>query len=302
MRPGKPVIIVLVLLAALVACNKKAATSGQSATLTLKDGSTVMGTITHSDTSSVTVQLASGVISTYPVSQVASINYNPTSAPASNDPQGQNAGQQQPAAAAPPPGDSSAPPAAPPNAPPEPQYTPAATYQTIPAGTTIAVRTDQAIDSRTAGPGQTFSGTITRGIADSAGQLAIPRGSGAILVIRGVREQGRIEGRSELAVDVAAVQVGGRRYRLETTDFVEKGRESIGANSRTARFAGGGGLFGTILGAVAGGGKGAAIGALSGAAAGAATEDLTRGRPVRIPAEAVLYFRLEAPIHIREMQ
>ena len=61
-------------------------------------------------------------------------------------------------------------------------------------------------------------------------------------------------------------------------------------------------MFGTILGAVAGGGKGAAIGALSGAAAGATAEDLSRGHGVRIPAEAVLYFRLEAPIHIREMR
>ena len=59
---------------------------------------------------------------------------------------------------------------------------------------------------------------------------------------------------------------------------------------------------GTIVGAVAGGGKGAAIGALSGVAAGAATQSVTRGKGVRIPAETVLSFRLEAPIRIREMR
>jgi hypothetical protein len=55
------------------------------------------------------------------------------------------------------------------------------------------------------------------------------------------------------------------------------------------------------VGAVAGGGKGAAIGAASGAAAGAATQSFTRGKGIRIPAETVLNFRLEAPIRIREM-
>jgi hypothetical protein len=143
---------------------------------------------------------------------------------------------------------------------------------------------------------------VARDVFDSSGQVAIPRGASATLVIRESRAQGKVEGRSELAVDVVAVRVHGRQYRLETSDFVERGREGLGANKRTAEFAGGGGLFGTIIGAVAGGGKGAAIGALSGAAAGATTQALTRGKGVRIPAETVLNFRLEAPIRIREMR
>jgi hypothetical protein len=111
-----------------------------------------------------------------------------------------------------------------------------------------------------------------------------------------------VQGRSELALDVASVRVGEHLYRLETTDFVERGKEGVGANRRTAKFAGGGAALGTIIGAIAGGGKGAAIGALSGAAAGTGTQALTRGQDVRIPAETVLNFRLEAPIHIREMR
>jgi hypothetical protein len=164
------------------------------------------------------------------------------------------------------------------------------------------VRTNQTIDSRTAEPGQTYSGVVAHDVFDRDGRMAIPRGSRATLVVREARTNGKVEGHSELAVDVETVQIGDRHYRLETSDFVERGRDGVGANRRTAKFAAGGGALGGIIGALAGGGRGAAIGALSGAAAGAGTQALTRGKDVRIPAEAVLNFRLEAPIHIREVE
>jgi hypothetical protein len=305
-QPVFVICFVFYLLATLEGCAKKASTAGQTATLALKDGTTVSGTVTKSDTSSITIQAPNGVVSTYPVSQVSSINYGPGPISPSNTLPVESTAQ--PPALAPPPvpADSSAAPspsATPASAPPPArEYQPAGTFHTIPAGITLAVRTDQSIDSQTAAPGQSYSGVVARNVLDTDGQIAIPRGSSATLVIRDVRAQGKVEGRSELAVDVAAVRVRGRQYRLETSDFVERGREGLGANKRTAEFTGGGGLFGGIIGAVAGGGKGAAIGALSGAAAGAATQGLTRGKGVRIPAETVLNFRLEAPIRIREMR
>ena len=306
MHMKRSVIVFLFLLATLGGCSKKASTGGQTATLVLKDGTTVAGMVTKNDTSSITIQTPSGVVSTYPVSQVSSINFGPGSA--SNTPSGEPTAQQPPPPANP--ADSSAAPTAaapssgqPATASPNArEYVAAETFHTIPAGTTLTVRTDQSIDSETAAPGQTYPGVVSRDVFDSTGQVAIPRGSSATLVIRDVRAQGKIEGRSELSVDVAAVQVKGRRYRLETSDFVESGREGLGANKRTAKFTGGGTVLGTIIGAVAGGGKGAAIGALSGAAAGAATQGLTRGKGVRIAAETLLNFRLEAPIRIREMR
>lgn len=310
MHQGRLAIIVCFLIAVLGGCSKKSATAGQTATLALKDGTTVNGTVTKSDTSSITIQTPNGVVSTYPVSQVSSIDYGPGPGTPANAPPGEPA-PQQPAGVppAPPSSESSAAPAAAPlagdpgSAPPQDrQYVPAETFLEIPAGRTLAVRTDQTIDSQTAAPGQTYSGVVARDVSDSSGQVAIPRGSRATLVVRDARGQGRVEGRSELALDVAAVSVDQRRYRLETSDFVTRGRQGLGANKRTAEFAGGGSLFGGIIGAVAGGGRGAAIGALSGAAAGAATQGVTRGKGVRIPAETVLNFRLEAPIRIREMR
>ena len=65
---------------------------------------------------------------------------------------------------------------------------------------------------------------------------------------------------------------------------------------------GGTAALGAIIGAIAGGGKGAAIGALAGGGAGTATQGLTRGQAVRIPAETLLRFKLEAPVRIRELR
>ena len=328
-------ITITFLLFALWGCSKQTATEGRAATIALKDGTTVTGTVVKSDTSSVTIQTSSGVVSTYPVSQVASINYGSgASAPAAGSVPGTDAatasGASKPTGSTPSTETPAGQPAPPPPAPASPaasarsdaptatpaqpatnpgtssaaaarEYHPDVTFRVVPAGTTVSVRTDQIIDSKTATPGQTYPGSVAHDVLDSKGGVAIPHGSNATLVIRTAVEQGRIKGQSELSVDVAAVQVNGRQYRLETVDYVEKGRQGVGVNKRTGEFAGGGGLLGTIVGAVAGGGKGAAIGAASGAAAGAATQSFTRGKGIRIPAETVLNFRLEAPIRIREM-
>src|SRR5690242_4958388 len=59
----------------LTGCRNSTSGNGQAATIVLKDGTTVAGTVTKSDSSSVTLQTANGVVSTYPISQVASVNY-----------------------------------------------------------------------------------------------------------------------------------------------------------------------------------------------------------------------------------
>ncbi|MDQ1472162.1 MAG: hypothetical protein QOJ99_3642 [Bryobacterales bacterium] len=172
--------------------------------------------------------------------------------------------------------------------------------RTIPAGTTLQVRTNETISSDTASPGQTYSAVVAEDVLDTSGRVAIPRGSNATLVVRDASGQGKLQGRSELVLDVGSVSVGGRSYRLETADLVERGKEGVGTNKRTAIFAGGGSALGGIIGALAGGGKGAAIGALSGAAAGTGAQAVTRGKALRVPAETILNFKLEAPVNIRE--
>ena len=109
---------------------------------------------------------------------------------------------------------------------------------------------------------------------------------------------GRIKGASDLVLDLDSVSVEGRLYTLDTQDMIRKGRDGVGKNRRTATFTGGGAAVGAIIGAIAGGGRGAAIGAASGAGAGAGTQIVTKGAAIRIPAETILTFRLDAPLRV----
>jgi len=168
---------------------------------------------------------------------------------------------------------------------------------TLPAGTEIAVLTNQTIDSKNADPGQIYSADIANNVTDSNGRVVIPKGSPAELVLRDVKSGG-VAGTKEATLDLQSIKVGDRRYNVDTADVTESSRQGIGANKRTAEFVGGGTVLGTLIGAAAGGGKGAAIGALSGAAAGAGTQILTRGKAVTVPAESTLRFRFAQPLRL----
>ena len=163
----------------------------------------------------------------------------------------------------------------------------------VPAGASITVRTNETIDVRNSSDGRIFNGVVDHEVRDSNGNVAIPRGANAELIVRNV-------GSREMAVDLESVDVNGRRYAVNTNDVTRTGgsKQGLGENQRTAKYVGGGALLGTIIGAIAGGGKGAAIGAAAGAASGAGTQVLTRGRNVRVPAESLLTFRLEQPLYV----
>jgi hypothetical protein len=136
-----------------------------------------------------------------------------------------------------------------------------------------------------------YYGTINDDVLDANHRLAIPRGSQVELIVRTAPD-------NDLILDLDSVVVNGERYAIDSdVNRIESDkREGVGANKRTGEFVGGGAVIGSIIGAIAGGGKGAAVGAAAGAAAGASTQTLTRGREVRVPAEAILTFRLDRPL------
>ena len=103
----------------------------------------------------------------------------------------------------------------------------------------------------------------------------------------------------ELVLDLFSVTVKGQEYRVVTGDVDVSGRKGVGANRRTAEFGGGGAALGALLGGVFGGGKGAGIGAATGAGGGLLTQLFTRGKQVKMPAEAVLTFRLDRTLVLR---
>ena len=181
----------------------------------------------------------------------------------------------------------------------QPGYGESHYWTVVPEGTEIAVRTDQYISSNNAAEGRSFPASIQRDIVDASGNVVIPRGSAAQLVIRRVDEGGTFNNGS-FVLDLDGVQVNGRWHHVAAEDLRVKDQNGIGANRRTGEMVGGGAALGTLLGAVAGGGKGAGIGAIAGAIVGGGVEVATKGHEIRVPAETLLRFRLDRPMRLRE--
>jgi hypothetical protein len=287
-----PVILSVLLLAG---CGQKDASeaapdsNAPHATVSMRDGTTITGTVTSSTPSQITLNMDSGGTRTILMKDVRSVDYG--------DAGNINSGGNSPATAS-----ANRPSAPAPSAPrprPERAAIKTTTFQ-IPAGTEVSVRNDETIDSSNAVEGQTYAAEVTDDVRDANGAVVIPRGANAQLVIKSAASGGRIRGASDLVVDLQSVSVEGQQYAVSATDFEQQGREGVGANKRTAEYAGGGAALGAIIGAIAGQGKGAVIGGASGAGAGALTQILTKGKAVKIPAETLMTFKLEKPVRIVE--
>jgi hypothetical protein len=162
-------------------------------------------------------------------------------------------------------------------------------------GTEIVVRTSEAIDAKHPSDSRIYSASVERDVLDSSGNVAIPRGAEAELIMRDASDD-------TIVVDLESINVNGRRYVVDTaseTVTADKDkRDGVGANKRTGKYVGGGAVIGSIIGAIAGGGKGAAIGAATGAGAGAIGQTVTRGGSIRLPAESVITFRLDQTLRV----
>ena len=180
-----------------------------------------------------------------------------------------------------------------PPAPPIDANTPGAI--TIPAGTSIFIRTMETLDSAQTQQNSVFHGTTSSDIY-LGNQIVIPAGTNVEGKVTRVQDAAHFAGKSLLALQVTKINVGGLSYDALTSEWSRYGRDR-GAD--TANKVGGGALIGTIIGAVAGGGKGAAIGAGIGAGTGAAVQGATRGQQVRITPERILSFRLQNPLYIK---
>jgi len=285
--------IVVLLLAS--ACSSSEA--GPHATVQLKDGTSVSGTVASTSASEIRITGDDNVTHAIPMSQVRSVDYGDAAAaaPATSGAASSGSGSPAPTMAA--------------AAKPRPASKPALPRPTaddittethmIDAGAEISVQVDETIDGSTASEGQTFAADVTEAVRDAQGKVVIPAGAKAQIVIKSLAKAGKIQGQADLVLDLASVSIDGRQYALSTADLEEKGRAGLGKNKRTAEFVGGGAAIGSVVGALLGGGKGAAIGAGIGAGGGTAAQAATKGN-IRVEAETTLTFKLDAPLKVVE--
>ncbi|MFN2483143.1 MAG: hypothetical protein ABR554_16925 [Pyrinomonadaceae bacterium] len=154
---------------------------------------------------------------------------------------------------------------------------PALRYYTLATDTTVRVRLDSELNSKTARVSDTFSTTTTEPVYGE-GVEVIPVGSkvwGRVTTVTraGRRTPGNISVRftSVELPNRARYTINGSLTTLQADDVNADNESTVKGTSnrkRDAVFIGGGAATGAIIGAIAGGGKGAGIGAIIGGALG----------------------------------
>jgi hypothetical protein len=173
----------------------------------------------------------------------------------------------------------------------------APTPVTIPAGTSLAVRVDQAISAKTAREGDRFTGEMVDPVSDGYGNIVVPQRTRVSGVVDAAHQGGRFKGASVLELRLTSMELNGQKIPVQTRDLTEARK---GKGKRTAALVGGGSGLGMLIGGLAGGGRGLLIGGLAGAGAGTAGAAFTGNKKLVIPAETVVHFKLAQDVVLQQ--
>lgn len=180
---------------------------------------------------------------------------------------------------------------------PEPAPTAVPRKVTLRAGIEIPARLIETLSSDKVKQGDRFQATLAEPLV----------ADGLVVAEKGARVWGRViagsvagkfQGVSRLELAMESFESSdGQRVAISTIPWVKQGESP---RNGEALKVGGGAALGAIIGAIAGGGKGAAIGAGAGGAAGVGAVALGQSKPVTVPTETVIRFRLASPVTITE--
>jgi hypothetical protein len=168
---------------------------------------------------------------------------------------------------------------------------------TLRPGTQVSVRLIQTLSTDHLVAGDTFEATLAQPIIVD-GLVIAEKGARASGRVVESRKAGRFSGTSLLELTLASLYTAdGQRIAVSTSPW---SRQSASETGGDAAKIGGGAALGAIIGAIAGGGTGAAIGAGVGGGVGVGAAAATGGKPVKIPSETIIRFRLTSGVTITE--
>ena len=176
-----------------------------------------------------------------------------------------------------------------------PTAPPAPATRTLPASTSLEVRLEQTLSSKTASPGDRFEASLTQDLMVD-GKLLAPRGSRVVGKIPHVQAAGKVKGLAQMSLSLERLIVRDEGYAIETNTLAFEARPTKGQDAKKIGIGAG---AGAVIGAIAGGKKGAAIGAAVGGAGGTAVVLATSGDEVELPAEQALSFELASGVEMR---
>ena len=168
---------------------------------------------------------------------------------------------------------------------------------TLAEGTVLAVRVGETLTSEKNESGDGWTGVLAEPVVVN-GLIIAERGAEVTGRVTNVKRAGRVKGVGTIGVTLSRLATAdGQRIAVNTTSFSAIGKDETKKDVGKVAIASG---IGAAIGAIAGQGKGAAIGAGAGAAAGTGVVLATRGGPAVISNEALIRFRIAAPVTITE--
>lgn len=170
---------------------------------------------------------------------------------------------------------------------------------TLPAGTWLTIRVNEPISSDHAQVGDAFTATLAGPIIANGLVIARP-GQLVTGVVSEAKKAGRVEGVSQLGLELSQIQLAdGRQVQVRTRLLERRGSTSVG---RDAAAIGATTATGAAIGAAVNGGVGAGVGAGAGLVVSTIGVLLTRGRPTVVFPETPLTFALQAPLTVDTSQ
>lgn len=125
----------------------------------------------------------------------------------------------------------------------------------IPKGTSLSIKVDRPIASKSVQPEFQYGGVVDLDVLDE-GKILIPQGTKVMGKVVSVKTAGRVAGQAEIVLVLTQVQFGDKYYPIQTAAIAVKGEAQ---GKKTARNVGVGAATGAAINKGQGAGRGAAV-------------------------------------------
>lgn len=166
---------------------------------------------------------------------------------------------------------------------------------TVPAGTAVTVRLQNAVSSASSNSGDRFDAVLDLPLTVN-GKTIAPAGANVIGRVVAAKSSGHLKDPGMVQLALSSIVIDGREVPVTSSSVIARGSSH---EKRNWAMIGGGTAGGALIGGLAGGGKGALIGSAVGAGAGTTGAYATGKKDVGFAAERRLTFRLREAVVVK---